>query len=383
MHGWENPILRKEGIKELKRFIDLPSFLKSKKLLKIFYEYYSEGREHEVQKMMDLHDPSESLENPVDTIGKRRKALDIRLKDYYKTKEGRKAKYQIYFATNKLLGIREIEGQKEKKITAPPTHQEKAKASLPSQKFDLPYIKEILLDFFKIYPDVWKAFPCSGAMQWVMKVRIIQWAINVTRLRHRCELGQHAFVRMFKQDDIINRVKNNSYPKISALLALILSSVIVVSLFWNYISQIEIVPTSLFAVILQAILIDLLKGKVMNILMPGAIISFIFILVSSFVLQLIYKLFGGKSSFHETFNLNLYFFSAWIAFVVKGALLSITPMSLTTKNMLGCLFLVILIYALLSYVATLNKLMGVSNKKGAPAFLLFVVIYFLFLKPLF
>lgn len=330
MHGWENQTLRKEGLKELERLINHSDFSKSKKLLEVFYKYYSEGKEHEIQKMMDLFDSSESLADPEKTIGKRRDTLKNRLIIYYKTKEGRKAKYQIYFATNKLLGIKEVEGQKEKKVSASSAIKENTKASLLSQGFNLPHIKEAILDFFKIFPDVWKSFPSAKAVQWVMRVM---------RLSHRFELNQDTLT-YFKQDDIINRVKHSSYPKLSAISALVFSLGIVVLLFWHFISQVEIVPTSPFVAVWQAILVNWLNGKVMNILMPGSIIIFIFILASSSVLQLIFKLLGGKAGFHETLNLNLYYFSAWIAFVVLGALLHRLP---TTKINLALSWLLLFI----------------------------------------
>lgn len=318
------------------------------------------------------------LEKPAhDKASRQVKKLREFLDNFYASEEGQMSEYGIYFVSDGRdyrLGIK-------KRLSNDNISESQMKPANDKIHWLL-HVEKKIFDFLKIYSDVWRAFPCFEITQWIMKTKVIQWIINVTIPRNRYELCyQNALVEAFKQDAIINRVKNCSHPAFNALLALTFSMSIVALFFWESVSHIEMLLTFPFIPEWQEI-VNWAKKKIWNILVPGLLITFVYILVSSFVLQVIYKLFGGKSSFYETFNLNLYFFSAWIPLVVKGALLSITPVSLATSR-LFCVLFPILVYAVASYVATLIKLMSIPYKNGIPAFLLFILIHILFVKPFF
>jgi hypothetical protein len=328
------------------------------------------------------------IEKPAqDKATKHIREIRKELQNFYNLDEGKESGYRIYFVADERdyrIGIEKVDVLNEirKEATTTP-----ADSSIIRTNIKFPYserIKGILLDFFKIYPDVWKAFPCSGVMQWIMKIKIIQWAINVTRLRHRCELDQQLFVGIFKQDAVINRVKDSNYFKASAfgIVALILSLGIVVLLFHDFMNRIDILPVSPSIALWQDLLMNWLKKKVMYILWPGSIIIFLFVFINSCVLFGIYRLFGGKASCKETLNLNLYYFSSWNPFVALGALLHGLP-TIKINLALSWVLLFILIYAIFSYLSTLFKLMAVSWKRGVPAFILFIFIHFIFIRLIF
>lgn len=401
MNGWDN--LRKEGLQELKRLISVANSEGKENIvwaLQAFHDAYEEERENQLQfgTLSDLEpratvrDIKNKTRHDYENFRNAVKKLKQWLLTHYKTVEGKNERYKITFIERRgkvpLLDVKDSLDTEEKLI------RKKSKKPKPviipedviiktgKQSWDQ-RLRKWIWDTVIIYPEVWKAFPCSEITHWIMEVKIIRWVIKVLGLSSKCEFNKHTFVHKFNQDDIINRVKNSSSPTINALLAFILSLSVMVLFFWHFISQAEIIPCSPFVAFWQDLLVRWVKGRVLNILMPGAIILYISGAVSSFVLYLIYKLIGGKAGYYELLNLNVYYFSAWIVFIAKGALIGITPMNLTIKNILAYIFLSILIYALLSYVTTLNKLMAVSNKKGVPAFVLYIMIHFFFIKPLF
>lgn len=346
MHGWDT--LRAEGIKELERLMNHPYFLKSIKILRVYYKYYSKGREQEIQQMKDLIDPDERLGDAEKTIGKRRNALKKRLEDFYKTKQEKGAKYQIYFVENKWLGIREVKEQKEKKIATLPTHQGKAKTSLSFQKFDLPHIKERLIDFFKIYPEAW-----------VLPKRLVARS-NASGTFH------WDVIAVFLFSTILVIYISRSY----------------FSSFKFYIETANIHPYAISFLVdrlakIQKLFENLLSFELLFVI-------FRFSILATIIPWIIYnKIFKGRASIYSTIGLQFYFIMCWVPIFVWIGFAWIKLLFHNSDVTLLCIFTSILsVYVLGAYSYCLCTLNGFTFKKGILPSIIYLSIHYWFVKTL-
>ena len=353
MNGWKE--FRKEGLQEFERLIEVAKNDAAKAVWPLihYYKVYKEGREGQISEYSGINpkfDPKNKkiYQNFVNSIFTLKTCLKIWLPAHYETEEGKKARYRLSIVERKghppLFAVKDFS-----KVL-------KAQKGKTLKRKNLEIWEDQAVAFLKIFPEVWKSIPC----------------------RH---------FKVFKQDDIINRVENGRprYSLIAALLAVLVARTVMGLFFLNYVSGLDILPASIPIIRWLTQVepaINWLKGIGYNMMCPlSGIVEIIWLFISSGILYGIYKFFGAKSNFLKTLTFNLYFVAAWLPFIFIGArYISMHPY---INDAVSDFATLVLFYGVVSYISTLHKLMKISHKKGIVAFLLSFFLNYVFIKPFF
>lgn len=186
---------------------------------------------------------------------------------------------------------------------------------------------------------------------------------------------------LFTPIKLITRSRGSKFVNIDALALFLFVMVLSVSIMKAYIDSLNNSSFSIFF----AFEFGKIKEKVYNIIHPLILMFSAFIaVIYIFILWALYKTFKGSATFYETLNFQLYFLSGWLPFIVLLKLSDIKQRIWAANTVLtGILWWIILFvvsgYMILCYFATLNKLMGLTHKRGIFPFLLYCVIASIFM----
>lgn len=371
-YKWDEDEYKEGGLKELKRIASSDFFSGCDEFIEIIDKYhkYYESNKYMIGNItaIDFY-PEDALQNEKgvrDKVHNQIRKLRPFLSEFYDSDEGKNSKYIISFVAEKNDYRIKVKKRGENTEASDQNISSKISSS-----------QEVFFDFLRIYTDVWRAFPfpCSVMKQIIMKARKILSIMRLSKLENNSELHKNALVHLFNQSNIINRVNNIRRIKIDAVLSLVFSLLIIVLFLENYISQVQRVSPNLYTAIIQSKLIAWLRMDVFYQIMSSAIFIILGVLFFAGALAFFLKRFGGKASYWEALNLTLYFYSAWVA-VVFGVWITATPLKLQNSILFIFACWGMVIYAIISYITTLNKLMDISNKKGFFALLTFVLFCF-------
>lgn len=338
MYGWD--LNKEEKLKEFDDLINHNVFKKSyrqKDLLLKYYKVISEGREDEITKVTDLLPDGVNYGDPDDSLGKIKTAIDRNLKKYYSTKEGKKAKSQIYFATHLHLGIEEKK-KNNKKTTTTFTPVDLRKTPdfnmLPLASIRP---KKRLLNFLKIFPEAW-----------------------------------------FFPKNLVARSTASGTFNLDTIIVHILALLITISIFFIYLAKFSF-PPQLFGAV------KLLRQEALEVIFSIKIL-FQLITVPLLTLSLwgIYKKVAKISTgYLETLNYQFYFLSAWLPLLFWFLLARLMHQTLDEDIVLFffSIFMVVAgLWGIWKYFQGISVLMGVQGNKRFLPFLCHMVAIVAYVK---
>ncbi len=282
----------------------------------------------------------EELEKPAqDKASNQAKKLRSFLEDFYNSAEGKKSEYRLFFVSDERdyrLGIKkaDILGKTNKETGT----------KLP----EFAHIKEILLSFFKIYPEAW-----------AMPKRLV---------------ARSTASKTFNWDTI-------AIFLLSATLVVLMSR----SFFSSYKFYVE--TANIHPVLTNFLLARL--GKIErpfdNILSFELLFYiFRFAVITTIIPWLIYtKIFKGSASVYEIMNLQFYFLSSWIPVFVWVGFADIKLTFLNADATLLRLFTALLgLWVLYTYYKCLYQLSGFTWKKGISPYIIYIPVHLWFITIL-
>lgn len=328
MYGWDQD--REEKLRELKKLIQHSIFVKKwrqAEVIEKYYEYIVQGRENEIKKVTDIAPNGAHYEDYDDSIGKLKTGIVSSLKKYYATKEGKQAKYRIFFATHLHLGIEEKREQK-KPMVSP------GKA-INIKNINLAKTKEGTLNFLEIYPDAW-----------------------------------------FKPKNIVSRSITGTFNW-NALGFHICSLLIVISIFYIYFDVLHI-PSNYSGELKQQTLSIVFSIKILfQIIVTPLITMFLWFIYT-------YKVKKNSPGYLETLNFQFYFLSAWLPLIVLLSLALIkSSLYRSDATLLSVIIYIVLGCMIYKYFQGINELFGLQGKKRFFKFVCYMGAFIAYGKLLF
>ncbi len=360
-YGWEK--FKNEGLQELERIASSQFFAGKDQmiyLLRKYIELYKADADLKNQIQGTIFYPDIAKKNEKAARDKAsRQIIKLRqlLQDFYNSDEGKESAYRIYFVSDERdyrIGVepRAKDANSEYEIEtriAPPTYQEKIETSLLSQRFDLPRIKEMLLDFLKIYPEVWlmpkslvARSKASGTFNWdAIGVFLFSTILVVVTSRH--------YFSSFK-----------SYVETSNIHPVLISDLV------NQLAKIEKPFESLLS---SELVFAIFRFGIFATVVPWVLYN---------------KIFKGNATISSIINFQFYFIMCWVPIAV---LILFAAMNLIIHNIvltfLGLFTALLGGWVLWLCYHCLYKLSGFTWKKGILPSIIYFCAYLWFFKTFF
>lgn len=356
-YGWDK--LKREGLKELERIASSKLFAGKDELVYILKKYIELYRndadlKNQIQGTAFYPDIANRAEKPArDKASQQIKKLRQLLRDFNDSDEGKESEYRIRFISEERdyrlkVEKTDILGEINKETAAISAVANSSIIRTDTKLPEFAHIKEILLSFFKIYPEAW-AMPkrlvarstASGTFNWDT-------------------IGVFLF----------------------STLLVVVTSRWYFSSFRSYIEMANIHPDTISFIVDRLVKIE---KPIKNLLSFELIFAiFRFSILATVIPWIIYnKIFKGRATIYSIINFQFYFIMCWIPIAVWIGFASI---SLSFRNIdltsLGMVVTFLGGYFLWRYYCCLYKLSGFTWKKAILPSIIYFYAYYWFIETL-
>jgi hypothetical protein len=337
MYGWDPD--REEKIKALDDLIAHKILVRrpaQRQFLLMQRDFIAQRREHEIGKLADLLPNTVTYADSTGSAHTQKVAIGDSLAEYYRTREGKKSKYRICFATHLHLAIREKKASPSKVAETERADVGVLVQPLTATAF-LTKLKGVVFDFASIYVKAWVT-PAA----------------------------------------LIDRAKGRRNPfYLDVLFVYIATLAIVSSMFLSYLDSFRTQLQLLTNNHRLPVWLAGVEDRIYSVFSLRLLFETFRVVILTGLLSALYTwVFRGKASFREVFNFQGYYVFCWVPLFSWIGLADLKARLIGAPNLLlQILAAIAMIWFLWKYYVCLNKLVGFTWLRGIAPFILYLAVF--------